>query len=63
MLAPLMEPGVVGMEFTVIACDEEAEVPQPFVAVTLMLPLVASAVALMLVVVDVPDQPPGKVQL
>lgn len=54
-----MVPGVAGMEFTVTANVCGVEDPQALLAVTVILPLVALAVALMLVVVDVPVHPPG----
>jgi len=57
-----MVPGVVGMVFTVIAKFCAAEDPQALVAITEIVPLVASAVAEIELVVDVPLQPPGKVQ-
>ena len=60
---PLIAPGVAGIEFTVMASDEAALVPHPFVADTVMLPLVVLAVVLMLLVVDVPVHPPGNVQV
>lgn len=61
--APLMAPGVGGIIFITMACEEAAEVPQPLLAVTVMLPAVELAVAVIELVVDVPVQPPGKVQV
>ena len=60
---PLIDPGVAGGVFTVMASDDAALVPHPLVAVTVMLPLVVLAVVLMLLVVDVPVHPPGNVQV
>jgi hypothetical protein len=63
VVVPEIAPGVVGVVFTVITLDEEPEVPHAFEAVTLMLPLVPLAVVVMELVVDVPVQPPGLVQV
>ena len=64
VVVPLMTPGVAGAAvLTIIACEEVAEVPQALLAVTVTFPLVALAVAVMEAVVDVPVQPPGKVQV
>ena len=60
---PEIVPGVAGIVFTVIAKVTAAEFPQVLFAVTVMFPLVALAVALILFVVDVPVQPPGNVQV
>ena len=60
---PLIAPGVAGGVFTAMACDDAALVPHEFVAVTVTLPLVALAVVLMLLVVDVPVHPLGNVQV
>jgi hypothetical protein len=62
-VVPEIVPGVAGAEFTVIdkvCADEE---PQPLFAVTEIVPPLAPAVAVIELVVDVPDQPPGKVQV
>ena len=59
MIAPGCAGAVVGVTAKVAAED----VPHVPVAVTLTLPAVALGVAEMLFVVDVPVQPPGKVQV
>ena len=46
-----------------MACEEAADVPHVLDAVTEMFPLVALAVAVIELVVDVPVQPPGNVQV
>lgn len=55
-------PGAAGglLTATVRVCG--ADVPQALLATTAMFPLVLDAVAAMELVVDVPDQPPGRVQ-
>jgi hypothetical protein len=60
---PDMVPGVAGTLFTVIpsVCTELA--PQVLFAVTVTDPLFAPAVVVMLYVVLVPDQPPGRVHV
>ena len=63
MLVPVIELGVAGAVLTVIACVEAELVPQPLLAVTDTFPLVALAVVEIEFVVELPDQPPGKVQL
>lgn len=60
---PLIKPGVAGTLFTVNAKVCKVEDPQELLAVTVMLPPVVPAVALMLIDEEVPDQPPGKVQV
>lgn len=60
---PLMIPGVAGLVFTIIDLVCAADVPQAFVAVTVIFPPVAFDVVLMLVVVDVPVHPPGTVHV
>jgi hypothetical protein len=60
---PKIVPGVAGAVFTVIARVEEAEDPHELFAVTLILPLVALAVVVIELVVDVPVQPPGNVHV
>ena len=59
---PLITPGVEGGAFTVTVLVLAAEVPQPFDAVTDIVPL-EPAVALMLFVVLLPTQPEGNAQL
>jgi hypothetical protein len=54
---------VVGIVLTVTASMLAALVPHPLVAVTVILPDVELAVALILLVVLVPVQPPGKVHV
>ena len=51
------------MVFTTIACDDADEVPQVLLAVTVMLPDVELAIAVIELVVDVPDQPLGNVHV
>jgi hypothetical protein len=60
---PLMEPGVGGTAPTATVRLAAGDVPQAFVAVTVTVPSVAPAVAVMEFVVEAPDQPPGKVQV
>ena len=54
---------IVGNEFTVIANEEDDDVPQLLLAVTVIFPLVAIAVVEIELVVDVPLQPDGKIQV
>ena len=61
--APLMAAGVGGITFTTMACEDATEVPQPLLAVTVMLPAVELAVAVKELVVDVPDHPLGNVHV
>ena len=63
VVAPLIEPGVAGMVFTTMACEDDADVPHALVAVTLTLPLVELAAAVIELVVDVPVQPLGNVHV
>ena len=51
------------MAFTTIACDEADEVLQALLAVTVMFPEVVLAIAVIELVVDVPVQPLGNVQV
>ena len=60
---PLIEPGVAGIVFTTIACDEAVDVPHPLLAVTVTLPAVAFATVVIELVVDVPVQPLGNVHV
>jgi hypothetical protein len=60
---PLIVPGVEGVLVGATASVTVAPVPQPFVAATVILPDVVPIVALMLFVMDVPDQPVGSVQV
>lgn len=62
-VVPLIIPGVAGAVFTTIALVCAADVPQEFVAVTVIFPLVAFAVAFILVVIDAPVHPPGMVHV
>ena len=59
----MIAPGVAGAAVGATAKVAAEDVPQVPVAVTLTLPAVALGVAEILVVVDVPVQPPGKVQV
>ena len=63
LVVPLIEPGVAGIVFTTIACDEAVEVPQALLAVTVTLPAVELAVGVIELVVDVPVQPLGNVHV
>lgn len=59
---PLIGPALAGADLGVIARATGAELPQAFVAVTLMLPEAVPTVVGMLAVADVPLQPaPGSV--
>ena len=61
---PEIELGAEGVPLTMFTTNVwVAELPQALLAITVMLPEVELAVALMLVVVDVPVQPDGKVQV
>ncbi len=60
---PEMAPGVEGVLLTATTKVAAAEEPQALFAVTETVPPVSPAVALMLVVVLVPDHEPGKVQV
>ena len=64
VVVPLMEPGVAGVAVsTVMACEEAADVPHPLLAVTVTLPAVELAIAVIELVVDVPVQPLGNVHV
>jgi hypothetical protein len=63
VVVPVMEPGVAGIVFTVIASVCGALLPQVLSAVTVIFPDVALAVAVILLVVDAPVHPPGNVQV
>ena len=58
---PEIVPGVAGIVFTVIAKFCAAEDPHALFAITEIVPLVASAVVEIELVVDVPLQPLGNV--
>ena len=60
---PLIEPGIAGIVFTVTANVCAADEPQALFAVTEMFPLIELAVVVILFVVEVPDQPPGNIQV
>jgi hypothetical protein len=60
---PEIVPGVAGIVFTVIAKLAAEEFPQALFAVTVMFPLVELAVVFIELVVEVPLQPPGNVQV
>ena len=60
VVVPKMAPGVPGAVFTVIDRVWEPDDPQVLSAVTVIFPLFEAAVAVILLLVDVPDQPPGK---
>lgn len=59
----MIAPGVEGTAFTVIARVCTDDDPQVLFAVTVIIPLVEFAVVAILVVVDTPAQPEGKVQV
>lgn len=63
VVLPVILPGVPGIELneTVSVCADEE--PQELFAVTLMVPPEEPALAVMLVVVEVPDQPEGSVHV
>lgn len=58
-----MDPGWVGVALTVTPKVDAAELPQALLAATVMLPPVEPAITVMLLVVLVPDHPPGNVQV
>ncbi len=60
---PEIEPGAVAAPEIVTANVRAVDVPQAFCAVTLIVPPVVPVVAVILFVVEVPDQPEGSVQL
>ena len=60
---PDIELGVAGMLFTVIGKVVATLLPHALLAVTVMFPLVALAVAVIEFVVEVPLQPEGNVQV
>ena len=55
-----MKPGI---ELTVIANDRTALLPQALFALTVTVPELLPIIAVMLVDVEVPDQPDGNVQV
>lgn len=59
----MIAPAIAGIVFTVMTCDDAADVPHALVAVTVMLPAVELAVADIELVVDVPVQPLGKLHV
>jgi hypothetical protein len=60
---PLMDAGVDGVARTLTARVSAGESPQAFEAATVTFPPVAPALAWMEFVLELPVQPPGKVQL
>ena len=58
-----MVPGGTGTVLTVILFVCAADEPHALFAVTVIFPLFKPAVAAIEVVVEVPDQPPGNVQV
>ena len=62
-IEPEIVPGVAGAMVGVTAKVPGDEVPQVPLATTLTFPAVAFGVAEILVVVELPVQPPGKVQV
>ena len=63
MARPKMTPGVAGDELGVTTSVAAAELPQPLLAVTETFPPAVPAVVWIMVVVDVPVQPFGRVQV
>ena len=63
VLGPFIVPGIAGVATTFTANDCAAVPPQALLAVTITLPPVVPSVACMLLVVELPDHPLGKVQL
>ena len=63
VIEPVIAPGVAGADPGVTAKVAAVLVPQVLVAVTVTLPAVAFGVAEILVVVEVPDQPAGRVHV
>ena len=59
VLVPAIADGCAGAEFTVTATDCGVLLPQPLLAVTIMVPLLVPAVVLMVLLVDVPLHPAG----
>ena len=62
-LLPVIVPGVAGIELTVTASVWNVEEPHELLAVTVIFPLVVPAVALILVVVELPVHPKGNVHV
>ena len=62
-LLPLIEAGAGSVLDTITARDEAGEVPQKFVPSTVIVPPVLLAVTVIALVVLVPIQPEGNVQL
>ena len=62
-VVPEIVAGTAGVVFTVIATVCAELVPQELPAVTVMFPLVVLDVAVILLVVEVPVHPPGKVHV
>ena len=60
---PVIIPGCAGTAVTVTVVDRAAPVPQVLLAVTVIVPPVEPAVAVMVFVVEVPDQPDGRDQV
>lgn len=63
LVLPEMNPGVAGIEFTVTASVCNDEEPQPLFAFTVIFPLAALDVVLILVLVEAPDHPDGNVHV
>ena len=62
-MLPVIVPGCTGTLLTVSASEVVAEVPQPFCAATVMLPLFAPMVTVIVVSVELPVVPLGNVQM
>jgi hypothetical protein len=63
LVLPLIGPGVAGRVPTVTASDWADEVPQAFFAATVTLPLFAPTVVIIVLVVEVPVHPFGRVHI
>ena len=60
---PLINEGVAGKGVILMVAVCAALLPHPLLAVTETIPPFASAIALMLLLVDVPDHVPGSVHV
>ena len=63
VVVPFIATGEAGVAYMVMACEEADDVPHPLLAVTLTLPAVEFAIAIIELVVDVPVQPLGNVHV
>jgi hypothetical protein len=60
LVPPVIVPGCKGRAVPFTASDLEGELPHTLLAVTVIVPVPLPAVVLMLLVVEVPDQPKGR---